>query len=205
MSDWLDIDEPPALPIVVQEIADLKERVVSFEAAWKTLTTRQQKFLETWRDCNFNLRRTARALGDTTGTYPRWTKLPDFALCMDVMRRVEATQILNREKLIIRHDELVESLMTEKPVLHQGLPVYMDGKPLMEIEAAAAAKVNKDLLEIGGHAKPEQQTSFGAGPALIIQVTNKIGGEVISQVTVGAIPQHAPPEEDEWLSIPSDQ
>ena len=203
---WDDIDDDvPALPVVVQEIVDLKERVISFEAAWKTLTTRQQKFLETWRDCNYNLRKTARALGDQTQAHARWVKGPDFALCMDVMRRVEATQILNREKLIIRHDELVESLMTEKPVLHQGIPVYMDGKPLMQIEASAAAKVNKDLLEIGGHAKPEQQTSFGAGPALIIQVTNKIGGEVISQVTAGAIPQHAPPEEDEWLSIPSDQ
>ena len=203
---WDDIDDDvPALPVAVSEIVDLGERIKTFEAAWKKLSPRQQKFLETWQLCNFNARKTARALGDQTQAHARWVKGPDFALCMDVMRRVEATQILNREKLIIRHDELVESLMTEKPVLHQGIPVYMDGKPLMEIEAAAAAKVNKDLLEIGGHAKPEQQASFGAGPPLIIQVTSKIGGEVISQVTVGAIPQHAPPEEDEWLSIPSDQ
>ena len=196
---WDDIDDDvPALPVVVQEIVDLKERVVSFEAAWKTLTTRQQKFLETWRDCNYNLRKTARALGDQTQAHARWVKGPDFALCMDVMRRVEATQILNREKLIIRHDELVESLMTEKPVLHQGIPVYMDGKPLMQIEASAAAKVNKDLLEIGGHAKPEQQASFGAGPALIVQVTNKIGGEVISTVNVGVVPNLPGPAED-WV------
>ena len=195
---WDDIDDDvPALPVAVSEIVDLGERIKTFEAAWKKLSPRQQKFLETWQLCNFNARKTARALGDQTQAHARWVKGPDFALCMDVMRRVEATQILNREKLIIRHDELVESLMTEKPVLHQGLPVYMDGKPLMEIEAAAAAKVNKDLLEIGGHAKPEQQTSFGAGPALIVQVTNKIGGEVISTVNVGVVPNLPGPED--WV------
>ena len=196
---WDDIDDDvPALPVAVSEIVDLGERIKTFEAAWKKLSPRQQKFLETWQLCNFNARKTARALGDQTQAHARWVKGPDFALCMDVMRRVEATQILNREKLIIRHDELVESLMTEKPVLHQGIPVYMDGKPLMEIEAAAAAKVNKDLLEIGGHAKPEQQTSFGAGPALIVQVTNKIGGEVISTVNVGVVPNLPGPAED-WI------
>ena len=195
---WDDIDDDvPALPVAVSEIVDLGERIKTFEAAWKKLSPRQQKFLETWQLCNFNARKTARALGDQTQAHARWVKGPDFALCMDVMRRVEATQILNREKLIIRHDELVESLMTEKPVLHQGIPVYMDGKPLMEIEAAAAAKVNKDLLEIGGHAKPEQQTSFGAGPALIVQVTNKIGGEVISTVNVGVVPNLPGPED--WV------
>ena len=195
---WDDIDDDvPALPVAVSEIVDLGERIKTFEAAWKKLSPRQQKFLETWQLCNFNARKTARALGDQTQAHARWVKGPDFALCMDVMRRVEATQILNREKLIIRHDELVESLMTEKPVLHQGIPVYMDGKPLMEIEAAAAAKVNKDLLEIGGHAKPEQQASFGAGPALIVQVTNKIGGEVISTVNVGVVPNLPGPED--WV------
>ena len=195
---WDDIDDDvPALPVAVSEIVDLGERIKTFEAAWKKLSPRQQKFLETWQLCNFNARKTARALGDQTQAHARWVKGPDFALCMDVMRRVEATQILNREKLIIRHDELVESLMTEKPVLHQGIPVYMDGKPLMEIEAAAAAKVNKDLLEIGGHAKPEQQASFGAGPGLIVQVTNKIGGEVISTVNVGVVPNLPGPED--WV------
>ena len=196
---WDDIDDDvPALPVAVSEIVDLGERIKTFEAAWKKLSPRQQKFLETWQLCNFNARKTARALGDQTQAHARWVKGPDFALCMDVMRRAATIEVLNREKRVLIHDELVESLMTPKPVLHQGIPVIYNGEPLMEIEAAAAAKVNKDLLEIGGHAKPEQQTSFGAGPALIVQVTNKIGGEVISTVNVGVVPNLPGPAED-WV------
>ena len=203
MSDWLDIGAAPALPVIAQDIADLKEQTVAFEDAWQRLTPRQRTFLETMQVCNFNARKTARRMNDETGTHPRWKASPDYVLCLDILRKFASKSVLNREKLIVRHDELVESLMTPKPVLHQGIPVMHEGEILYEIEAAAAAKVNKDLLEIGGHAKPaDTGSAFGSGPALIIQVTNKIGGEVISTVNVGVVPNLPGPAEDEWLSIP---
>lgn len=193
MSDFLDIDEAPALPAVVQDIADLGERLRSFDAAWAALDARKKKFLETLQACNFNESKTARALGDTTQSYRRWRGNADYALCLDVLRKCATTEILGKEKLIVRHDELVESLMTEKPVLHQGLPVYFEGKPLMQIEAGAAAKVNKDLLEIGGHVQKEEQKQSFIGPPLVIQVITQEGTVQVAQINNGIeIPQPVP-------------
>jgi len=64
MSDWLDIDDqPPALPVAVQQVTDLREQLLVFDAAWTRLTDKQQKFLHTLSEYKFNERRTARHLG----------------------------------------------------------------------------------------------------------------------------------------------
>lgn len=208
MSDWLDIDDqPPALPVAVPE--NIADSLVEYGARHAELSDKQKEFLKVLQDWRFNVNAACRATKGTDQqvahrTAWTWIKDPSFGFCFKVLRKAGMPEILSKEKLVTRHDELVESLMTPKPVLYQGIPVFVDGQILHEIDAGAAAKVNKDLMEIGGHAKPQEGPSFGNGPPLIIQVTNRIGGEVISQVTVGAIPQQAAPE-DEWLSIPSDQ
>jgi hypothetical protein len=184
---FLDIDdEAPALPAVVQEIADLASQAKSFKKSWAALSVRQQKFLQTMEDNHFNERRSAKVLSDTTQSYRRWHTNEDYALCLDILRRCASGQILKKEPLILRHNELVESLMTPKPVLHQGIPVLHDGEILMEIQAGAAAKVNMDLLELGGHKpKEEQKLSFGHGPALVIQVVAQDGTVQIAQINNG--------------------
>jgi hypothetical protein len=188
MSDFLDIDDAPALPVAVQEITNLVEQTKSFEASWRALSDRQRKFLQTMEDNHFNERRSAKALSDRTQTYRRWHGNTDYALCLDILRRAASGQLLKKEPLILRHNELVESLMTEKPVLYMGSPVIgLDGQPMMEIEAGAAAKVNMDLIELGGHKPKEaEKTNYGHGPALVIQVVNAKDGTVqIAQVNNG--------------------
>jgi hypothetical protein len=184
---WDNIDDDaPALPVAVQQISDFAEQTASFRTSWAALSARQQKFLETMEARHFNERETARTLNDTTQTYRRWHGNAHYALCLDVMRKCASGQILKKEPLILRHNELVESLMTPKPVLHAGIPVYHNGEVLMEIEAGAAAKVNMDLIELGGHKpKEEQKTNFGNGPNLIVQVVAQNGTVQIAQVNNG--------------------
>lgn len=99
-----------------------------------------------------------------------------------------------KEPLIIRHHELVESLMTPKPVLYAGIPVMHNGEILMEIEAGAAAKVNMDLIELGGHKpKEDQKLNFGHGPALVIQVMAQDGTVQIAQLNNGVEIQQPTP------------
>ncbi len=184
---FLDIDDDvPALPAVVQQITDFSEQTAYFRSSWSALSARQQNFLQKMEECNFNESKTSRALNDKTQTYRRWHGDANYALCLDVMRKCASGQILKKEPLILRHNELVESLMTPKPVLHQGIPVMHDGKILMEIEAGAAAKVNMDLIELGGHKpKEDQKVNYGNGPALVIQVLASDGTVQIAQVNNG--------------------
>lgn len=196
MNDFLDIDDDvsPGLPAVVSEIADLGQQAKSFKKSWAALSTRQQQFLTAMESNNFNERKTARALNDGTQSYRRWHTNDDYALCLDILRRCASGQILKKEPLIIRHHELVESLMTPKPVLYAGIPVMHNGEILMEIEAGAAAKVNMDLIELGGHKpKEDQKLNFGHGPALVIQVMAQDGTVQIAQLNNGVEIQQPTP------------
>lgn len=209
---WLDLDaeEPDQQLIVAAGPApvvsgDPIARIREFDAAWAVLTTQKQAFLVQLQKYGFNARRTVRAMGAAAPnqtTTSRWVKNdPNYAIVLRIMKQDATGDVLERERLILRQDECVESLLTPKPVLYQGIPVRDMRDPtgntiLEEVEAAAAAKVNETLLRVGGHLRDEQEKSAFTGPALIVQVTNQITGEVEHVTAVGVVPQLPPPS---WL------
>ena len=194
---WDDIDSPVALvkaPVALAE--DPIARIRAFDSAWEQLSPDQREFLTVWKKARFNKSRALRNMGDNApnmSTEWRWHKNEHYAFVFKVLKIDAVGDILEKERLVLRQDDCAEQLLEPKPILYQGAPTGF-----YETEAAAAAKVNETLLRVGGHLRDEQASAPTAGPALIVQVTNKIGGEVISRTVVGVVPEQVPPDEA-WL------
>jgi hypothetical protein len=196
MGDFLDIDDtesPPSLSVAVADPGDPIERLRLFDTAWSKLRAPQQAFLKAWKENRFNISRTWVALGKdnrtSMGTEYRWRANEDYAFCKKIIQLEATAQVLERERLVLRQDDCAEQLLEPKPILYQGHPTgYYENQP------AAAAKVNETLLKVGGHLKEEDRQANFTGPALVVQVTNRIGGEILSTTTVGVAPQLPAPE-----------
>jgi hypothetical protein len=197
----------PALPLGPQAIAaasDAADKRARFIVAWESLAERQRVFLNTWRECRFNARRALRVLGGTThrvgkSTIHNWMADPHFEYARTLLRSASIEEILSRDNLVARHDDVVETLLTPKPILHQG---FATGH--YEVDAAAAGKANEVLLRLGGHLKDKDiDVNVGiVGPSLVIQVVQP-SGDVID-----VTPQHVTvelPEPEasgkEWLDV----
>ena len=195
---FLDIDdEAPALPVVaVDAPSDPMERVRAFEKAWAELSVPQKSYLSALKDNNFRMSKAVEALGKTrtyTSTVYRWRANEHYAFIEKAMKADLVKDVLERERLVIRHDNIVEDLLEPKPILYQGVPTGF-----YENQGGQAAKVNETLLRVGGHLKEEDQVAQRGGPALVIQLTDRIGGEVIREVKVGVIPELPAPA---WLDL----
>ncbi len=193
---FLDIDdEAPALPVVaVDAPSDPMERVRAFEKAWAELSAQQKIYLGALKDCNFRQGKAIEAIGKTktyASTVYRWRANEHYAFIEKAMKADLVKDVLERERLVIRHDNIVEDLLEPKPILYQGAPTGF-----YENQAGQAAKVNETLLRVGGHLKEEDQVAQRGGPALVIQLTDRIGGEVIREVKVGVVPELPAPS---WL------
>ena len=196
---FLDIedDDVPALPVVVKDPpSDPLERLRAFEKAWSELSDAQKKYLAVLKDVNFRQGKALEAIGKTktyASTVYRWRANEHYAFIEKAMKADLVKDILERERLVIRQDNIVEDLLEPKPILYQGAPTGF-----YENQAASAAKVNETLLRVGGHLKEEDQVAQRGGPALIVQLTNRVGGEVISETVVGVIPE-LPAPTPSWL------
>ena len=193
---FLDIDDDvPALPVVaVDAPSDPMERVRAFEKAWAELSTQQKVYLGALKDVNFRQGKALEAIGKTktyASTVYRWRANEHYAFIEKAMKADLVKDVLERERLVIRHDNIVEDLLEPKPILYQGAPTGF-----YENQAGQAAKVNETLLRVGGHLKEEDQVAQRLGPALVIQLTDRVGGEIISEVKVGVIPELPAPS---WL------
>lgn len=220
--DWLDTPTPvatafppdsekpadaalPALPIGSQALvlaADAAERRAQFVLAWESLTDKQRVFLNTWRECRFNASRAIRVLANTAhhtsqSTIENWCANPAFDNIRTMLRAASVEEILSRDTLAARHNDIVETALTPTAVLHQG---FATGH--YEVELGVAAKANETLLRLGGHLKDKDlEVNVGiAGPSFVIQVVQP-GGDVID-----VTPQHVPVElpepeveDTEWL------
>jgi hypothetical protein len=199
--DWLDT-ERPSLPAPVAELpASYAERVALAEKSWARLSANQKTFLSAWRDCRYNQRAACRHLGMDENNKPntRWMHDPHYALVVRVWRANAAANALDKDRLLARQDDIVETLLTPKPVLHQGIPVLVDGKVLHEVDAGAASRANEVLLD-RAMPKPRADVEVNVGVAFNpVQVEIEQSRDVIDAVVeeVEASPV-LPPEED-WL------
>lgn len=192
-----------ALPLsesALEKAVAAGERRGQFIAAWGLLTEQQRMYLNTWRECRFNGAKTLRVLADVRGISKtgvlKWADLPAFRLALTMMRSASVEEILHHDYLVARQEDIVETLLTPQPILHQG---FQTGH--FEVQAAAAGKANETLLKLGGHLKEDKQDiNVGiVGPSFTIQVMQSDG--VVKDITPRgvAVQLPQPAEDSSWL------
>lgn len=198
--DWLEIEQEKipqkaGFPAAVTTALDPAERVKQLEDCWSRLTLQQRTFLTTLREERFNARRTARVLeGKVSRTaHTMWMHDSDYATVVQLWRGAAASEALERDRLVARQDDIVETLMTPKPILHQGVATGH-----FEVEASAASRANEVLLKVGGHLREKDvEVNVGiVGPAFTIQVVQPDGGVI--DATPKGVTIDLPPPEEEW-------
>jgi hypothetical protein len=157
---------------------DIIERQTKYDACWTRLNASQKTFLNIWRDARFNANKVYRALEHTSNKITkdmvnRWLDEDDFLYVRETMMAGAATDVLNPNKLLLRHDDIAETLLTPKPILHQGVHTGH-----FEVEAGAAAKVNETLMRAAGMLKDQEKVNVNVGPALMIQVVQRDGNVI---------------------------
>lgn len=212
--DWLDIgdtgsralvplDKPadagvPGLPVqAIDQATTTLERRAQFLTAWAALTPQQQVFLNTWREQRFNMRAAIRVLANTPlatskTTVCRWSADPMFELARTTLRAASVEEILNRDNLAARQDDIVETALTPKPILYQGEHTGYE-----EVEVGVASRANEVLLKLGGHLKDRDlEVNVGiVGPSFQIQVVQPTGNVI--DVTPRGVTVELP--EPEWV------
>lgn len=208
MSDWLDTEEPTkaGLPAVVELPDSYTARAALMEECWSRLTIRQKTFLQAWRDCRYNQRAAMRQLGWGEASKPNtgWMHNADYALVVRVWRANAAASALDKDRLLARQDDIVETLLTPKPVLHQGIPVFHNGAVLEEVEAGAAARANETLLQAAGVLKSGKDVEVNVGvviglPTLNIQVMPTPPSKLAARESVVIDAKFAEMPSEEWL------
>jgi hypothetical protein len=146
LSDWLEPEpeQTAGLPAVVALPDDYKTRLAILESCWQRLTPRQKAFLNAWRDCEFNERAACQELGLSPNTKPnsRWMEQPDYATVVRIWRANAAANALDRDRVVVRQEQIIEKALTPKPILYQGAPTGFE-----EIELGVAARANEVLLD----------------------------------------------------------
>lgn len=129
----------------------------------------------------------------TNSAHTLWMLQPDYATIVRLWRGAASDKALDKDRLLARQDDIVETLLTPKPVLYQGEPTGFE-----EVEAAGAARANETLMKAAGLLKDKElEVNVGlVGPSLVIQVVQPGGGVV--DVTPRSVPI-ALPEPEEWV------
>jgi hypothetical protein len=200
--DWLEVEPVtmPAttagLPAVVNTPMEVAERVALLESCWSRLTLQQRTFLTTLREERFNARRAGRKLAGVVGrtSHHNWMHESDYATVLQLWRGSAASEALDRDRLVARQDDIVETLLTPKPILHQGVSTGFE-----EVDATGAARANETLLKVGGHLREKEiDVSVGIiGPQFTIQVVQSDGA--IIDVTPVGVPVELPEPDAEWI------
>lgn len=204
MSDWLDIEEKiPALPIPVELPADPSARLALAEQCWASLNEKQRIFLTAFRNNRLNARRTSRAThgNDDAGrqNHKLWMHQPNYATIVRLWRGVTGSEALDKDRLLTRQDDIVETLLTPKPILYQGEHTGFE-----EVEASAAARANETLMKAAGLLKDKDiEINVGlVGPSLNIQVVQADGA--VRHVSNEGVSVELPePIDAEWLEVPA--
>lgn len=155
--DWLDTGDErktdvvslAQLPTAIDIPVDPRARLALIEDCWRQLSDLQRLFLTAWRDNRYNATRASEQMGGKPHrkTHERWLTQVAYGTIVKAWLGVASDRALDKDRLIARQDDIVETLLTPKPVLHQGVPVMIEGKVLHEVEAGAASRANEVLLD----------------------------------------------------------
>jgi hypothetical protein len=159
-----DVSDPPI---------DAGKRAKMLDRSWKVLDKRQQTFLTLCRENKFNERATIRLLELTQHKISRTTLRnwktgdADFIFVYKVMKTVEAGASIDRERLLLRAEEIAESSLEPTPILYQGQPTgfYENSKD-------TALRANEQLMKAAGMLKGEEKSQ-----RVVVRVVNLAGPE----------------------------
>jgi hypothetical protein len=200
--DWLEVEPTTvltqvSLPKALDVPLDYVERTALMQSCWSKLSDKQRLFLTAWRESRYNAVMASRALGGSPGrkAHNRWMDEPEYATVVRIWRGIAADSAMDRDRLLARQDDIVETLLTPKPILHQGSPTGFE-----EVNAAGASRANETLMKAAGLLKEKElDINLGiVGPAFTIQVVQP-NGSVIDATPRGVTIDLPPPEDEEWL------
>lgn len=175
--DWLDLGLPEpkddvsaeeALPTTVSMLLDASEHRLQFNKHWASLSEKQRVVLNMVRECRFNVSRALRCLEGTNFRIDRksermWRAKEAYEFCRLTMIKMSSAEAMMPDKLILRHDDAVESMLT----------------PGIGFNPSSAAKANETLMKVGGMLKgDDRDVNVNVGPSLVIQVMQP-GGKLI--------------------------
>lgn len=167
-----DVVSPAQLPVTIDIPVDPRARLALIEDCWRQLSDQQRIFLTAWRDNRYNASEASRQLNGKPHrkTHERWLTQVAYGTIVKAWLGVSSERALDKDRLLARQDDIVETLLTPKPVLHQGIAVLDPRDPsgtkiLEEIEAGAASKANEVLLRAGGHMK-DKDVEVNVGVAI---------------------------------------
>lgn len=197
-------DGSPGLPISLSEIdraASAQEKRRQFIAAWDALTTDQKVFLNTWRESRFSYSRTRRVLEGTAiaaskTTLGRWRESLGFVLVEHMLRSASVEEILSRDAIVTRFEDIAETALTPQHILHQGVATGH-----FEVELGAATKANEMLAKLGGHLR-DDTTNVNVAVGFIptpVEIEVAADATVVEQKAIEASVE-LPADEESWLS-----
>ena len=199
--DWLEtpqyevvpVAQTPQLPAAIELPSTLAERNALVKSCWDRLTEPQRMFLTALRLHGFNARKVQRETGLSRSTHKGWLHNTNYSTVMKLWLQVASGQAQDRDRLLVRQDEIVETLLTPKPVLYQGEHTGFE-----EVEAGAAARANETLMKAAGLLKDKEvDLNIGIiGPSFTIQVVQP-AGDVID-VTPSGVPVQLPEPDADW-------
>lgn len=178
--DWLDIGEPASvanLPVLVMLPESYADRLVLAENCWNRLAPEPRQFLVTLREKRFNIRATARELYGSDNSKKKhyaWLGDTNYATVLRIWRATYAQDALDKDRLLARQDEIVETLLTPKPILYQGEHTGFE-----EVDASAASRANEVLLD-RAMPKPRADVEVNVGVAFVppsVEVVKTAGRE----------------------------
>lgn len=167
--DWLSTEPTASVPAVIEKpgltaLPAMPEssgaKLELLQQCWDLLTAKQQVFINMLRDCRWNGRAAERALSTTLGSVSHgsvmnWQRSDaNYQFVVKVLRQDDAGAVLDKDKLLLRQDDIVEQLMTPTPILHQGTVTGF-----FENRAPAASKANETLMKAAGLLKSDEHAT----------------------------------------------
>jgi len=160
VADVSQTDVVPAVKAEVELPVDTKKQSELLMDCWHRLQPRQQVYLKTLKQCGFNVRKTVRTLENTpdavsrTTVNFRWSQDDNFAFVLQVMTATAVGDVIKRERLLLRADEIAEEALEPKPILHKGLPTgFYENQP------DTALRANEQLMKATGLLRDAQQST----------------------------------------------
>lgn len=160
VSDLAQTDVVPAVMPDIELPVDPKKQSELLMDSWNRLEPRKQVYLKTLKECGFNVRKTIRMLENTpdavsrTTVNFRWSQDDNFAFVLKVITATAVGDVIKKERLLLRADEIADEALEPKPILHKGLPTgFYENQP------DTALRANEQLMKATGLLRDAQQST----------------------------------------------
>lgn len=150
----------PAATVADELPVEDAKRSELFANSWSSLDEEQRVFLLLLKEKRYNIAATCRTYvssGRTfsIGIYRRWlSDDADFVFVLKVMKSVAVRESVNKERLLLRAEEIADEALEPTPILHKGLPTGF-----YENHKDVALRANEQLMKATGLLREGQQST----------------------------------------------